>query len=194
MLDGISEHDYLTDMALLPIIVAPDRRLKVRSEPVDRVNQDLRKLMENMVETMLAASGIGLSAIQVGIAKRVVVARAPEETHSEVSGADNSRTLYLVNPQITWFSEEVEVCEEGCLSLPQQYADLERPAKVRVRYLDRDGKLQEESVSGTLARCLQHELDHLDGVLLVDHLSRVRREMVLRKLVKAKKLKQSDAA
>lgn len=178
---------------MLPIIVAPDRRLKVRSEPVDRVDAEVRKLMDDMLETMRAAPGIGLSAIQVGVAKQVVVARAPE-TDAETDPDAAPRTLCLANPEIIWSSEELVVLEEGCLSLPEQFAELERPAEVAVRFLDRDGEQQEVKTAGVLARCLQHEIDHLVGTLLVDRLSPVRRNMILRKLAKAKKLKQSDAA
>ena len=192
-LDAFGGRLYLRAMALLPIIIAPDRRLKVRSKPVKAVDAGVRMLMDDMLETMRLAPGVGLSAIQVGVAQRVVVARAPE-TGTGVDTADEPRTLCLANPEITWSSEELVVLEEGCLSLPEQYAELERPAEVAVRFLDHEGKQQEVKTSGLLARCVQHELDHLDGVLLVDRLSAVRRNMILRKLAKAKKLKQPDAA
>jgi len=192
-LDALGGRLYLRTMTLLPIIIAPDRRLKVRSKPVTTVDAGVRTLMDDMLETMRSAPGVGLSAIQVGVAQRVMVVRAPEIG----TGADTTaepRTLCLANPEITWSSEELAVLEEGCLSLPEQYADLERPAEVAVRFLDHKGKHQEEKAGGLLARCIQHELDHLDGVLLVDRLSPVRRNMILRKLAKAKKLKQYDAA
>lgn len=180
---------------LLPIITAPDRRLKVKSQPVAAVDDDVRKLMDDMVETMRAAPGIGLSAIQVGVAKRIMVVEVDdaEKLQSEESAvtqppASGTRTTrYLVNPEILWESEKVVFCEEGCLSLPDQFADIERPADIKVAYLDRDGKRQELAASGMLARCIQHEMDHLDGLLLVDHLTPVRRHMILRKLEKARK-------
>ncbi|MBM3507232.1 MAG: peptide deformylase [Alphaproteobacteria bacterium] len=198
---------------ILPIITAPDRRLKVKSEPVHTVDATVRKLMDDMVKTMRAAPGIGLSAIQVGVAKRVVVVEvdeaeplaaeeaivpkdkapkdAAEDAPEDAPGDAKPRTTrYLVNPEIDWSSDKVVFCEEGCLSLPDQYADIERPAEIVVKYLDYDGKPQELKAGGMLARCIQHELDHLDGVLLVDRLSAVRRHMILRKLAKARKLEQ----
>jgi peptide deformylase len=182
---------------ILPIITAPDKRLKVKSQPVAAVDDAVRKLMDDMVETMRAAPGIGLSAIQVGVAKRVVVVEVDdaEQLQSEEAAvaqpAGVSRvTRYLVNPEITWESDNQVFCEEGCLSLPDQYADIERPADIVVKYLDYDGKPQELKASGMLARCIQHEMDHLDGVLLVDHLTAVRRHMILRKLEKARKARE----
>lgn len=184
---------------ILPIITAPDRRLKVKSQPVAAVDDEVRRLLDDMVETMRAAPGIGLSAIQVGVAKRVVVVEldeneplASEEAVQEKREAVRT-TRYLVNPEITWTSEKIVFCEEGCLSLPDQYADIERPADVVVKFLDRDGKPQELKATGMLSRCIQHELDHLDGVLLVDRLSAVRRHMILRKLAKARKQEQEPA-
>jgi peptide deformylase len=187
---------------ILPIITAPDRRLKVRSQPVAAVDAEVRKLLDDMVETMRAAPGIGLSAIQVGVAKRIVVvevaedeklaaeeAIVPKEKHDELPRT----TRYLVNPEIRWSSDKLVFCEEGCLSLPDQYADIERPADIAVRFLDRDGKAQELEARGMLSRCIQHEIDHLDGLLLVDRLSAVRRHMILRKLAKARKLEQPEA-
>ena len=180
-------------MSLLPILIAPDRRLKAISEPVAAVDAEVARLMDEMQETMLAAPGLGLSAIQVGVPRRIVVARAPD-TPTQSDPAAAPRTLLMANPEIVWASDETALMEEGCLSLPDQYADLERPAEVTVRYLDRGGEQVETKATGVLARCLQHELDHLDGVLLVDRLSPVRRNIILRKLAKAKKFKQSDAA
>ena len=173
-------------MALLPIIEAPDRRLKVRSEPVAQVDDEVRRLLDDMVETMRAAPGVGLSAVQVGVAQRIIVTETSDKPE-EGAAPKPPTTLYLVNPEITWTSERLVICEEGCLSLPDQFADLERPAEVRVRYLDRDGAGQEVTADGVLARCLLHEMDHLEGILLVDRLSPVRRHMILRKLVKARK-------
>ena len=180
---------------ILPIITAPDKRLKVKSQPVAAVDHDVRKLLDDMVETMRAAPGIGLSAIQVGVAKRIMVVevddaerlQSEESAVSEPAAPAKRTTRYLVNPEIVWESDKQVFCEEGCLSLPDQFAEIERPADITVRYLDRDGKAQELQASGMLSRCIQHEMDHLDGLLLVDHLTAVRRHMILRKLEKARK-------
>ena len=180
-------------MAMLPILTAPDRRLRTRSAPVTAVDADVRRLMDDMLETMRAAPGIGLSAVQVGVPRRVVVVEAPE-TIAEDSPDAVPRMLCLANPKITWSSQETILFEEGCLSLPDQYAEIERPAEVTVKFLDRDGRRQEARAAGILARCVQHELDHLEGLLLVDRLSHVRRNMILRKLSKARKQKHSTAA
>jgi len=171
-------------MALLSIITAPDPRLKVRSEAVDAVDDQVRRLLDDMLETMYDAPGIGLSAIQIGVPRRVVTVDVTEKEGER-------RPLYLVNPEITWESDETALYDEGCLSLPDQFAEIERPARVRVAHLDYDGQAQELEADGLLARCLQHELDHLDGVLLVDHLSAIKRGMILRKLIKARRQKAS---
>ena len=187
---------------ILPIITAPDRRLKVKSKPVAAVDDALRALLDDMVETMRAAPGIGLSAIQVGVAKRALVVELNDE-EKLASEADvvteediepTRTTRYLVNPEIAWKSDKLVFCEEGCLSLPEQYADIERPAEVTVKFLGYDGTPQELTTGGMLARCIQHEMDHLDGVLLVDRLSPVRRHMILRKLAKARKQEQPVTA
>lgn len=171
-------------MALLSIIDAPDPRLKVKSQSVEQVDDALRKLLDDMLETMYAAPGIGLSAIQVGVAKRVIVI--------DVHGEDEPpKPLYLVNPEIVGLSDEMATFNEGCLSLPEQFCEIERPAGVTVRFLDRDGAPRELTADGLLSRCIQHEMDHLDGILFVDHLSAVKRNMILRKLVKARKQKAS---
>src|SRR5882672_10802857 len=154
-------------MALLPILTAPDPRLKKKSKPVETVDADVRRLMDEMLETMYAAPGIGLAAPQVGVLKRVIVL---DIDHEDVS------------------------YEEGCLSVPEHYSDVVRPAKVRVRYLDRDGVQQEMACEGLLATCVQHEIDHLDGILFIDHISALKRNMILRKLLKARKEKERDEA
>lgn len=169
-------------MALLSIIVAPDPRLKKVSAPVEAVDGGVRRLMDDMLETMYAAPGIGLAAPQVGIPRRVVVADAARE-------GEKKQPIRMANPEIVAASEERATWEEGCLSLPRQYAEVERPARARIRYLDRDGERREDDFDGMLATCLQHEIDHLDGVLFVDRVSKVRRAMILRKLAKAKKAK-----
>ncbi len=168
-------------MALLPIITAPDPRLKVVSEPVDAVTDDIRQLMDDMLETMYDAPGVGLAAPQVGVTKRVIVI-------DTASSDEDPAPMRLANPEVVWESEETKVYDEGCLSLPEYYSDVERPDRVRVRYLDYDGASQEIEVDGLTAVCIQHEIDHLDGILFVDHISRVKREVILRKLTKARKL------
>ena len=169
-------------MALLPIVTAPDPLLKRISAPVEAVDDDIRTLLDNMLETMYDAPGIGLSAVQVGVLKRVVVV--------DVSADDSPPApMYLVNPVIERYSDEQGLHEEGCLSLPQHYAEVERPLTVEVSYLDYDGKPAQLKADGLLSTCLQHEIDHLDGLLFVDHISMVKRQMILRKLQKAKRQK-----
>ena len=168
-------------MAELPIITAPDPRLKAKCEPVEAVDGTIATLMDDMLDTMYLAPGIGLAAPQVGVMKRVIVV--------DVSPKDGPREpIRMANPEIVWQADERVTYEEGCLSLPEQYAEVERPAKVRVRYLDRENKSCEIEVDGLLATCIQHEMDHLDGIIFVDHISALKRRMILRKLTKAKKL------
>jgi peptide deformylase len=174
-------------MAIRPILIPPDPRLRLTCEPVAVVDDEIRKLMDDMLETMYDAPGIGLAAIQIGVTKRVIVidvARRKEE--------DAPSPICLVNPVILWASEELSVYEEGCLSVPDYYDEVERPARVRVGYLDRDGKIQELEADGILATCVQHEIDHLNGVLFVDHLSRLKRDRVLKKFSKAAKREYQD--
>lgn len=168
-------------MPIRPIITAPDPRLKVKARPVEKVDDDIRRLMDDMLSTMYAAPGIGLAAPQVGEAVRVIVL--------DVAGRDEDpRPMRLANPEIVWASDEVVSCEEGCLSLPDHYAEVERPERVRLRYLDYEGEIREIEADGTLATCLQHEMDHLEGTLFVDHISALKRAIILRKLKKLKKL------
>ncbi|HUC60764.1 MAG TPA: peptide deformylase [Alphaproteobacteria bacterium] len=174
-------------MAVLPIITAPDPRLKLRSKPVARVDAEIRRLMDDMLETMYAAPGIGLAAPQVGVTKRVLVLDVARE-------GETPAPLCLANPEILWTSDERGSFEEGCLSLPDQYAPVERPVRCRVRFLDRDDELREIEAEGLLATCIQHEIDHLEGTLFVDHLSALKRGIILRKLQKAKKLKETVPA
>ncbi|MBC6440214.1 MAG: peptide deformylase [Rhodospirillales bacterium] len=174
-------------MAILPIIRAPDPRLKVVSEPVAEVDDEMRKLMAGMLQTMYDEPGVGLSAIQVGVPKRIVVV--------DVSRKDEPRQpIRMVNPEITAESEEIAVFDEGCLSLPEHFAEVERPAECDVRFLDENGEEQTLHANGLLARCIQHELDHLDGILFVDHLSALKRGIILRKLSKQKKARLRDSA
>ena len=168
-------------MAARPILTAPDPRLKAVSQAVADVDGEIRKLAAEMVESMYAADGIGLAAIQIGVAKRVIVIDLDQK-----EGKKNPRTF--INPEILWASDEIATFEEGCLSVPEIWDDVERPARVKAAYLDLDGKRVEIEADGLLATCLQHEMDHLEGVLFIDHLSRLKRSMALKKLAKAKKL------
>ena len=167
-------------MAILPIITAPDPRLKQISAPVARVDPEVRQLMDDMLESMYAAKGIGLAAPQVGVLKRVIVLDVAKE------GAP-PEVVQLANPELTWVSDEDATYEEGCLSLPDHYADVVRPAAIKLSYLDREGEARTLEAEGLLATCIQHEIDHLDGILFVDHISALKRNMILRKLLKAKK-------
>jgi peptide deformylase len=169
-------------MAVLPIITAPDKRLKVKSEPVENVDAELAALMDDMLETMYLAPGVGLAAPQVGVTKRIIVI--------DVGKTEEEREpLLMANPEVIWESEDWSVYEEGCLSLPEYYADVERPEQVRVKYIDQTNTERELEAEGLLATCIQHEIDHLEGVLFVDHLTSIKRSMILRKLQKAKKMK-----
>jgi len=168
-------------MAKLDIIVAPDPRLKVKCKPVARVDAKVARLMDNMLETMYGAPGIGLAAPQVGIAQRVIVLDIAKE-------GETPDPLRMANPELTWVSDEDVIFNEGCLSLPEHYADVVRPRAIKVRYLDHENEIREREAEGLLATCIQHEMDHLDGILFVDHLTALKRNIILRKLVKAKKL------
>lgn len=171
-------------MAVLPIITAPDKRLKVKSEPVEHVDAYLAALMDDMLETMYLAPGVGLAAPQIGVTKRIIVI--------DVGKSEEEREpLRMANPEIVWESEDWSVYEEGCLSLPEYYADVERPEQVRVKYIDQTNTERELEAEGLLATCIQHEIDHLEGVLFVDHLTSIKRGMILRKLQKARKMKAS---
>ncbi|MFQ5774147.1 MAG: peptide deformylase [Kiloniellaceae bacterium] len=173
-------------MSLLSVITAPDPRLKEISAPVERVEEALRRLMDDMLETMYQAPGIGLAAPQVGVLKRVIVLDVSKE-------GEERRPYRMVNPELLWVSDEDAVYEEGCLSLPEHYAEVARPAAIRVRYLDEHGQARKLAADGLLATCIQHEMDHLDGILFVDHLSALKRNMILRKLLKAKKSGKAPA-
>ena len=172
-------------MAILPIITAPDPILKQVSKPVEAVDDELRALMDDMLETMYAAPGIGLAAIQVGVAKSVLVMDLSDED-------EPNAPLYLVNPEIIDTSDEMAVYQEGCLSVPEEYWDVERPARCKVKFLDYDGKEQVLEADGLLATCVQHEMDHLKGVLFIDHLSSLKRNMILRRAAKARRQKAAE--
>ena len=168
-------------MAVLPIIIAPDPRLKLRCKLVLAVDDDIRRLMDDMLETMYLAPGIGLAAPQVGVAMRVIVV--------DVSRKDEPRApLRLANPELIAESEDMAVYEEGCLSLPDHYAEVARPIAARVRYLDHENEIREIEAEGLLATCIQHEMDHLEGTLFVDRISSLKRNIILRKLTKSKRL------
>ncbi|MCA0452202.1 MAG: peptide deformylase [Proteobacteria bacterium] len=172
-------------MAIREILVAPDPKLKMKARRVETFDDDLRKLLDDMVETMYAAKGIGLAAPQIGVPLRAIVmdlARDEEE---------DAAPRKFLNPEIVWESDEEVPCEEGCLSVPGQYAEVTRPAQCRVRYQDENGVRHEIDCDGLLAVCIQHEMDHLEGVLFVDHLSMLKRNMILRKVAKARREKAS---
>lgn len=171
-------------MTALPLVIYPDPRLKMKSEPVTEVTDEIRKLMDDMLDTMYASAGIGLAAIQVGVPKCIVVMNIGygATRYGKIEGAN--MPLYLVNPEIIEQSDEQNSFQEGCLSFPGQYADVTRPKRVKVKYLDYHGKQQTLDADGVLATCVQHEMDHLDGVVFVDYLSRTKRDMIERKLRK----------
>ena len=172
-------------MSIRDILILPDKRLRAVSKPVAKIDAATRKLVEDMFETMYAAPGIGLAAIQVGEPKRVVtldLAKKDEEKDPRV----------VINPELVWTSDEKSSHEEGCLSIPEYYEEVERPKSVKVRYLDIDGKPQELEASGLLAICLQHEIDHLNGVLFIDHISKLKRDRVIKKFAKAAKIAAKD--
>ena len=163
---------------LRPIIILPDPRLRLQCEPVSQVDDELRKLMDDMLETMYEAPGIGLAAIQIAVPKRVIVMDTAKKDEAP-------QPLCLVNPEIVWSSPETRVYEEGCLSIPDYYEEVERPDRVTVRFLDREGAQREVEADGLLATCVQHEIDHLNGVLFIDHISRLKRSRVIKRFEKA---------
>src|SRR5262245_1470310 len=167
-------------MALRDIIILPDKRLRSVSKPVVEISDDIRRLVADMFETMYEAPGIGLAAIQVGVPSRVVVMDL-----SKREAAAEPRVF--INPEITWSSEEKSPYEEGCLSIPDVHEDVERPSRVRIRYLDLDGKPQEADAEGLFATVIQHEVDHLNGVLFIDHISKLKRERIIKKVTKTAK-------
>ena len=173
-------------MAILPIIETPDPRLKTISTPVETIDDDLRAFIKDMFDTMYDAPGIGLAAIQVGVPKRVLVIDLQDK--DEETGNVIRDPRVFINPEILEESEELSVYNEGCLSVPEQYADVQRPAVIKARWQDEQGKAHEEVLGGLLAICLQHEMDHLEGILFIDHLSKLKRDMVLKKLAKARKM------
>ncbi len=174
-------------MAILEIITAPDPRLKIISKPVETVDDAIRTLLDDMLETMHDAIGIGLAAVQVGIDARVIVIEIADEDGKK------GKSLEFINPEIVWSSAKERAHEEGCLSLPEHFAEVTRPDEIKISYLDRDGKKQQLQAEGILSTCIQHEMDHLEGVLFVDHISAVRRNMILRKLKKLRRMNSDEA-
>ncbi|MBV9548629.1 MAG: peptide deformylase [Alphaproteobacteria bacterium] len=172
-------------MAIRPILTAPDPRLKAVSTDVEAVDSAIRALVDDMADSMYAAEGIGLAAVQIGVARRVIVIDLDQK-----DGKKNP--IAYINPKILWVSEEMATFEEGCLSVPEIWDDVERPARCKVEYLDRDGVKKVLEADGLLATCIQHEMDHLNGVLFIDHLSRLKRSMAIKKLTKAKKLEAAS--
>ena len=179
--------DLKSIMALRPILILPDPHLRLVCAPVLSVDDGLRQLMDDMVETMHDAPGIGLAASQIGVMKRLVVIDLAKKD-------EPPQPQYFVNPEIVWSSEEKSIYEEGCLSIPEYYEEVERPASVRVRFLDRDGRPQEILAEGLLATAIQHEIDHLDGVLFIDHISKLKRDRVTKKFIKQAKQRESEKA
>ncbi len=173
-------------MTIKPLIILPDPILRQASKPIETVNGEVKKLAADMLETMYDAPGIGLAAIQIGVPRRMLVLDVSKE-------GDDKTPLVFINPEIVSSSDERSVYEEGCLSIPDYYAEVERPAKIKVRHLDAEGREQVTEADGLLATCLQHEIDHLNGILFIDHISKLKREMVIRKFTKAAKLRGSKA-
>ena len=173
-------------MTIKPLIILPDPILRQVSKSIETVDSEVKKLADDMLETMYDAPGIGLAAIQIGVARRMLVLDVAKD-------GEDKKPLVFINPEIVASSAERSVYEEGCLSIPDYYAEVERPAAITVRHLDRDGKEQVTEADGLLATCLQHEIDHLNGVLFIDHISKLKREMVIRKFTKAAKMRGSKA-
>ena len=193
--DSASRIAYMRAMALRPILIIPDKRLRTTSAPVAKITADIRKLVDDMFETMYDAPGIGLAAIQVGVAQRVVtmdLGKREAAGKGESEGEDDEEVevkapRVFINPEIVWSSEENSTYEEGCLSIPDIHEDVDRPARVKLKFLDLDGKAHEEEATGLYATCIQHEIDHLNGVLFIDHISKLKRDRVIKKFTKAAK-------
>jgi len=172
-------------MAVLPIVEVPDPRLRLVSHPVEAIDEGVRQLVADMTETMYAARGIGLAAIQVGVDRRIVVIDLQEQEDEEGKPVRNPQSY--INPELLSTSDVLSTYNEGCLSIPDQYAEVKRPARARVRWLDLDGNTHEEDLDGLLATCMQHEIDHCDGVLFTDHISKLKRDMLMKKLAKQRR-------
>jgi peptide deformylase len=173
---------YGEAMTIKPLIILPDPLLRQQSQPIEQVDAEITRLADDMLDTMYDAPGIGLAAIQIGVPRRMLVI--------DISREDEDRNpVVFINPEILKVSDDVSAYEEGCLSIPDYYAEVERPASLTVGYIDRDGKKQTVEADGLLATCLQHEMDHLNGVLFIDHISRLKRDMVIKKFTKAARAK-----
>ena len=172
-------------MAIRKILTEPNKILREKSLRVENVDKDIQLLMDDMLETLYAAPGIGLAAIQVGVARRVIVMDISRDRDKDKEPKKNP--LYLVNPEIIWKSEDTFTYEEGCLSVPNQFAEIDRPKQCHVNHLDYNGNLQELKAEGLLATCIQHEIDHLEGILFIDYLSKLKKEMIIKKLSKQTK-------
>ena len=167
-------------MSIRNIIIEPDTILRKKSEPLQQVNNETRKLLDDMLKTMYAAPGIGLAAVQIGILKRIIVIDISKKE-------EKKNPIFLINPEITYQSKETSIYEEGCLSLPGHFAEIERPAKCKINYIDYHGKKAELEAEGLLSTCVQHEIDHLNGILFIDYLSKLKKDMIIKKLKKQKK-------
>ncbi len=176
-------------MAILPIVEVPDARLRETAAPVEQVDDEVRGIVADMFDTMYDAHGIGLAAVQVGIMRRIVVIDLQDREVEEGAAKEAARDpRSYINPEIVSVSEEQSTYNEGCLSIPEQYAEVTRPTRCRVTWLDTEGQRHEEEFDGLLSTCMQHEIDHLNGVLFIDHISRLKRGMLLKKLDKLRKL------
>ena len=167
-------------MSIRNIIIEPDTILRKKSEPLQQVNNETQKLLDDMLKTMYAAPGIGLAAVQIGILKRIIVIDVSKKE-------EKKNPIFLINPEITYKSKETSIYEEGCLSLPGHFAEIERPAKCKINYIDYHGKKAELQAEGLLSTCVQHEIDHLNGILFIDYLSKLKKDMIIKKLKKQKK-------
>ena len=167
-------------MSIRKVVIEPDPILRKKSESLYQVNNDIRKLLDDMLQTMYAAPGIGLAAVQIGILKRIIVIDISKKE-------EKKNPIFLINPEIIFQSKETSTYEEGCLSLPGHFAEIERPAKCKIEYIDYNGKKAELEAEGLLSTCIQHEIDHLNGILFIDYLSKLKKDMIIKKLKKQKK-------
>ena len=167
-------------MAIRKILTIPDKKLREKSIPVKKINKDIQNLMDDMIQTMYDAPGIGLAAVRIGVPKRVIVMDLSKEK-------EKKNPMYFVNPEIVWKSDTYSSYEEGCLSIPNQFANIERPDKCHIKFLDYDGNQKEMETDGLLSTCIQHEIDHLNGVLFIDYLSKLKKDIIIKKVSKNKK-------
>ncbi|MEN9855883.1 MAG: hypothetical protein RL186_1511 [Pseudomonadota bacterium] len=184
-LDLLARRTYLTPMTIRPILTVPNPILKQISKPIERVDDDVRALMSDMLDSMYAAKGIGLAAVQIGVPLRVIVM---DLEWGKEDAPDHFAPRFFANPEIIWTSEDTNIYDEGCLSVPEYYDGVARPARCRLRYLNRENEVVEEDCDGMFATCIQHEMDHLEGVLFIDHLSRLRRDRAIAKVKKVSRM------